>query len=155
MLLIFDFIQRTIKPRQHAFDYFQEIENPALLLAFALQEIKQIEEIKRRRTLSRIGVGCPSGAIDLSDAPIAKDPGMRSNGFDFIQTDSRQNAWFLIFNQSFLFKGDSENERGPTARSNSRNSPNEPKDAKNARRYRGIATHDMRKSVRPVFETAQ
>src|SRR6266481_4708715 len=85
VLLIFDFIQRTIKPRRHAFDYFQEIENPALLLAFALQEIKQIKEIKRGRTLSRIGAGCPSGAINLKTRCSRKTPGMTSNGFDFIQ----------------------------------------------------------------------
>ena len=34
---------------------------------------------------------------------------MKSNGFDFFQTDSRKSAEFLIFNQSFLFKGESEN----------------------------------------------
>jgi len=38
---------------------------------------------------------------------------MRSNSFDFIQTAPRQTAEFLIFNQRFLFKRESENaERG-------------------------------------------
>jgi hypothetical protein len=36
---------------------------------------------------------------------------MTSNGFDFIQTAPRQSAEFLNFNQSFLFKGDSEKGR--------------------------------------------
>ena len=45
----------------------------------------------------------------------------KSNSFDCFQTEPRQSAEFLIFNQSFLFKEDSENtgrrqtERGGTA----------------------------------------
>jgi len=34
---------------------------------------------------------------------------VKSNAFDFFQTDSRESAGFLIFNQSFLFKADREN----------------------------------------------
>jgi len=51
VLLIFDSLQRTIKPRPDAFDKCRvlEIKNSALILAFAFQDIK---DIKRRRTLS-------------------------------------------------------------------------------------------------------
>jgi len=41
---------------------------------------------------------------------------MTSKGFDFFQTDPRQSAEFLIFNQSFLFKGDSEKWSGKISR---------------------------------------
>jgi len=74
--------------------------------------------------------GAWSGAITLK-LRAAKDPGMRSNGFDFIQTAPRQSPGFLIFNQSFSFKRDSENAR--TTRSHWRISPNELKDGQNVR----------------------
>jgi hypothetical protein len=46
--LIFDFKQRNIEPRRRdAFDKIGEIKTAALLLAFPLQEIKEIKEIKR------------------------------------------------------------------------------------------------------------
>ena len=86
-----------------------EIKDSALFLAFAFQDIK---DIKRRRTLPvqpaggydhdscTDGAGRSSGAINLRPRD-AKAPGMKSNGFDYFQTDSRQSAGFLIFNQSF------------------------------------------------------
>ena len=55
VLLIFDLFQRTIKPRLDAFDKCRvfEIKNPALLLAFACQEIKDI----KRENVLRMSVG--------------------------------------------------------------------------------------------------
>jgi len=79
-------------------DYFQEIKNSADFLAIAAPDIKQIKQIKRRRTLSALPADARCGARDTP-----------SNGFEFIQTAPRQSAEFLNFNQSFLFKGDSEN----------------------------------------------
>jgi len=68
-----------------------EIKNSGLFLGIAVSDIK---DIKRRQTL----ISPPAGA-----------PDMTSNGFDFIQTGPRQSPEFLNFNQSFSFKGDSEN----------------------------------------------
>jgi len=78
--------ERTFDKRQ-----VFEIKNSALFLAIAVSDIK---DIKRRQTLI---------------SPPAGDPDMTSNGFDFIQTAPRQSLEFLNFNQSFSFKGDSEN----------------------------------------------
>jgi len=54
---IFDFNQRTIKPRRDAFDKCSvfEFKNPALLLAFAFQDIKYIKRAgaSRIQTASR------------------------------------------------------------------------------------------------------
>ena len=79
-------------------DYFQEIKNSADFLAIAAPDIKQIKQIKRRRTLSALPADARCGARDTP-----------SSGFDFIQTGPRQSLESLIINQSFLFKGDSEN----------------------------------------------
>jgi len=79
-------------------DYFQEIKNSADFLAIAAPDIIQIKQIKRRRTLSALPADARCGARDTP-----------SSGFDFIQTGPRQSLESLIINQSFLFKGDSEN----------------------------------------------
>src|SRR5882672_8437132 len=67
-------------------------------------------------TMAGRGAGSGAGAKTRD----AKDPGTKSNAFDYIQTGPRQSAGFLIFNQNFLFKGDGKNE--------GRNSPNELKE---------------------------
>jgi hypothetical protein len=138
----FDFNQRKIKPlAPDAFDKCSvfEFKNSALFMAFAFQDIK---DIKRRRTLrcsAHARGGASSGAINLKTRD-AKDPGMTSNAFDFFQTDSRQSAEFLNFNQSFLFKRDGENALTRFAELPSealakegRNSPIELKEARNVR----------------------
>jgi len=82
--------------------------------------------------------GAWSGAITLK-LRAAKDPGMRSNGFDFIQTAPRQSPGFLIFNQSFSFKRDSENAERRQTKGRARreaireNSTNELKEGQNVR----------------------
>ena len=83
------------------FDYFSEIKDSRLFLRKVVPEIKQIKQFKRGRTLS--------GPPDLSQDTRGRAPDMKSNSFDFIQTEPRQSAEFLIFNQKFLFKGDNEN----------------------------------------------
>jgi hypothetical protein len=124
VLLIFDLFQRTIKPRRDAFDKCSvlEIKNPALLPAFVFRDIKDII-LLRADALRRIGRSararskCPdmarrtsrNSSNELKEGQNLRSTNSQSNGFDFFQTDSRQSAEFLIFNQSFLFKGDSEN----------------------------------------------
>ena len=91
-------------------DYFQEIKNSADFLAIAAPDIKQIKQIKRAADVSPVAPSRVGGT--LSALPDDARCGARdtpSNGFEFIQTAPRQSAEFLIFNQSFLFKGDSEN----------------------------------------------
>jgi len=87
-----------------------EIKTSALFLAIAVSDIK---DIKRGRTPSAPAAASGSGWAPAWPIHLrtrdAKDPHTKSNGFDFFQTDSRKSAEFLIFNQSFLFKGESEN----------------------------------------------
>jgi len=71
---------------------------------------------------------------------------MTSNAFDFFQTDSRQSAEFLNFNQSFLFKRDGENALTRFAELPSealakegRNSPIELKEGQNVRSANSLA----------------
>jgi len=122
-----------------------EIKNSALFLGFAFQDIK---DIKRRRTLPvqpaggydhdscTDGAGRSSGAINLRTRD-EKDPGMKSNVFDCFQTDSRQSAGFLIFNQSFYSSCFAPTRfAGWTGRScakQGRNSPNELKEGQYVR----------------------
>jgi len=145
--LIFDFIQRTLKPRSDAFDKCSvlEIENSALFLAFRFQDIK---DIKRRRMLSRIGAACPSGAINLNTRGSRKTPGMASNGFDCFQTDTRKSAEFLIFKSKFFIQRrqrkcrEAVDESGRTARSSFSNSRERTKGQRlPALLYRQMLTH--------------